>query len=202
MLTKSEERVMALGKMVKHIPNLMTMANLILGMWSISLIIHAGNFHRAALFILLGGLIDFFDGLVARKLNAVSHMGKQLDSFADIITFGVAPIVLINHIHAGQPSSSLIWLTSMVFIGAGAYRLARFNISDFTDHFLGLPIPVAGIALAIYATLHPILSRAISWHGDTPLYSKITSLFLILLSVLMVSRKKIRRFKTNSRNTH
>lgn len=178
-----------MGRLIKHIPNLMTMTNLALGMWSISLLIHQNNPIRAAMLILLGAVIDFFDGNLARKLNVVSDMGKQLDSFADIITFGVAPVVLINHIYAEHSFSTLVWLASMVFIVAGAYRLARFNTMDFSKHFLGLPIPVAGGALTVYTLLQPIWIK----HFQIPVYPKITALFLILLSIMMASKKKINR---------
>jgi len=165
------------------------MTNLALGMWSISLLIHENNPRRAAILILLGAVIDFFDGNLARKLKVTSDMGKQLDSFADIITFGVAPVVLINHIYAQHLSSGLIWLASMVFMVAGAYRLARFNTADFTNHFLGLPIPVAGGALTVYTLLQPI------WidRFHTPIYPKITVILLVLLSIMMVSKKKVNR---------
>jgi len=134
--------------------------------------------------IVLGAFADFFDGFFARKLEATSALGKELDSFADIITFGVAPVLLINYTDSYTIPFVLI-LSSLFYIVAGAYRLARFNLSDFKDYFLGLPIPVAGVSLALYS--------GVSFFWQFNYCFIITPIFVTVLSILMVSPKKIRR---------
>ena len=178
-----------------NIPNILTLINMSLGLCAVLLLIQTDHPHKAFIstaLIMLGGIVDFFDGFIARKLNATSSMGKQLDSFADIITFGTAPALLINYISTCRPSI-LIIVSSLIFTVAGAYRLARFNLSDYQDHFLGLPIPVAGIALAIYSAAYTL------WPPVHPgICTVITASFIIILSVMMVSKKKIKRIALHS----
>ena len=166
--------------MKKHLPNLLTLINILLGIAATSLLIQT-NFSEkvtiSASLIILGGICDFFDGYLARKLNAVSNLGKQLDSFADLITFGIAPIFLLNYL----TSQVYITIISGLFLIAGIYRLARHNITSLNDYFSGLPITAAGILLVVYA--------AIFSHAHTI----ITILFIILLASLMVSKVKIRK---------
>ena len=82
--------------MSKHLPNLFTLINLSLGFFSI-LLSSQGNFSSAALLILFASIADFLDGFIAKKLNAVSDLGKQLDSLSDMITFGVSPSILMYY---------------------------------------------------------------------------------------------------------
>jgi CDP-diacylglycerol--serine O-phosphatidyltransferase len=108
------------------------------------------NFFLAALLILLGSILDVLDGQLASRLNAVSDIGKELDSLADVITFGVAPTILIYHLLliVGVDKHIAI-LTSLAFVVAGAFRLARFNTmpSDRGAFFKGMPIPMASVLL-------------------------------------------------------
>jgi len=179
------------GRLLRRLPNILTLMNMSLGLSAVLVLLQTDHPYKAfiaPILIVLGGVADFFDGFLARKLNAVSGMGKQLDSFADLITFGVAPILLINYISACE-SFVVIIVASLIYIMAGAYRLARFNLADFSKHFLGLPIPAAGIALVVYSVTYPL------W--ITPDYANIrtiiTTAFIILLSAMMVSKKKIKR---------
>jgi CDP-diacylglycerol--serine O-phosphatidyltransferase len=179
-------------KLKKHIPNLFTLANMSFGLASILLLIQADHPHKAIIvpvFIFLGGVADFFDGYFARTLNVSTNMGKQLDSFADIITFGIAPIALVYYLSVSEHSIFLM-LASLIFLISGAYRLARYNLRDFSNYFMGLPITAAGVILAIYCVVYPYLIAG--WHSV--IRTIITTLFLCLLSVLMVSRKKVKRF--------
>ena len=82
--------------MSKHLPNLFTLINLSLGFFSI-LLSSQGNFSSAALLILFASIADFLDGFLSKKLNAVSDLGKQLDSLSDMITFGVSPSILMYY---------------------------------------------------------------------------------------------------------
>jgi len=182
---------MTRDRFIKHIPNTLTLTNLSLGLGAILFLIQSENPQRiliAAVLIMLGALGDFFDGFLARKLNAVTAIGKQLDSFADIITFGVAPILLINYVSQCRQIAFILG-SSLIFITAGAYRLARFNLHDFSKHFVGLPITGAGIALTIYCIAYPLWLTYLCYDFST----LITTGFIILLSVLMISSKKVRR---------
>ena len=168
--------------MLKHIPNLLTLFNITLGLLAILIIIQPSHPHKTLIIpalILMGGIVDFFDGFLARRLGATSAMGKQLDSFADIITFGIAPILLLNYI-SYSPRAILI-VSSLAYILAAAYRLARFNLRDFSNHFQGLPITAAGLILALYAAAYPLISPIL------------TPILILTLAVLMVSKKKIKR---------
>jgi CDP-diacylglycerol--serine O-phosphatidyltransferase len=143
-------------KMKKHIPNLITLLNLFCGCIAIVFAVH-DRFEMVALFVFLGIIFDFFDGLAARLLNVRSDIGLQLDSLADMVTSGVVPglvmfklleISLSNGWDTGSLVSkgleiSTLWpLLGFIITLASAYRLAKFNIDeDQTDSFIGLPTP-------------------------------------------------------------
>ncbi|MEM4755620.1 MAG: CDP-alcohol phosphatidyltransferase family protein [Candidatus Woesearchaeota archaeon] len=127
-------------------PDLLTFANLgcgVLALFFLSL----GNTTLAALLILLGVVFDYFDGKVARLLDQESKLGEYLDSFADLITFGVAVGFLFYHTHASLPSLFLV----LFFIGAGAYRLARYHLlkAQGFQGYLGMPITMNGIVFPL-----------------------------------------------------
>ncbi len=148
--------------MTKHIPNLITLLNLLSGTIAVILAVE-GNLVLAGVFVLIGIFFDFFDGLVARLLNVQSELGKQLDSLADMVTSGVVPgIILYKLLESNIPlwlSKEVVETESMqmvavkfqplVLIGllftlAAAYRLANFNIDERqTTSFIGLPTPAA-----------------------------------------------------------
>jgi CDP-diacylglycerol---serine O-phosphatidyltransferase len=163
---------------MKHIPNLFTLLNLFLGCLAIVFILQNGwmwvedpselagyraelqveQLYMASLFIGLAAVVDFFDGLVARWLNAAGEMGKQLDSLADVVSFGVAPSMLIYQFlrlslakEDDGLSASFLWLLPAFLPALGAaWRLARFNIDHTTPshYFRGTPVPAVGITLA------------------------------------------------------
>ncbi|MBK9256992.1 MAG: CDP-diacylglycerol--serine O-phosphatidyltransferase [Saprospiraceae bacterium] len=121
--------------MIKTIPTLLTLANLVCGFVAIQM----GDFYISALLILVSFVFDGFDGYAARKLSAESNMGKQLDSLADMVSFGVAPAYLY---YLMAPNDSMItYAAPVLIVMAGALRLAKFNVSPSKGHFMGLPIP-------------------------------------------------------------
>ena len=148
--------------MRKHIPNLVTLLNLLCGCIALIFAVNS-HFLMASLFILLGIFFDFFDGLLARSLNVQSPMGIQLDSLADLITCGVVPgIIMYKFMESavGGDATFVIdqgWNQTINWIGAkvtpialiglliplaSAYRLARFNLDeDQQSYFKGLPVP-------------------------------------------------------------
>ncbi|MFB9057999.1 CDP-alcohol phosphatidyltransferase family protein [Mariniflexile ostreae] len=149
--------------MKKYIPNAITLLNLLSG--SIAAIFAVnGHFVSAALFVFLGIFFDFFDGLVARKLNVQSALGLQLDSLADVVTSGLVPGIVMYKLLAlttDAPDVTSDWnvdsfkLNIMLFpiIGllitlASAYRLAKFNIDeDQQSYFKGLPTPANALLI-------------------------------------------------------
>src|ERR1700743_1411535 len=172
---------------MKSIPNLFTLLNLFFGCVAIIFILQNGivvldnpdgtqyvgtpeRIWVASLFIGLAGLVDFLDGLVARLFKATSPLGKQLDSLADVVSFGVAPGMILYQLlrlsFAGQENGlavSIGWLMpARVLPCAAAYRLARFNIDESQQYgFKGVPTPAAGLLIASL----PL----ISWYTTSPM---------------------------------
>ena len=126
--------------MKKQIPNLITLCNLLCGVFSCA---HAarGNVDVAGIFICLGIFFDFFDGMAARLLDVSSPLGKELDSLADVVTSGVAPGFILFNLLGGSQLPWLRWIGLLVPLFA-AYRLAKFNLDTRQTHsFIGLPVP-------------------------------------------------------------
>jgi len=141
------------------IPNLLTSLNLFAGLMAIMLTITSHKY-LASLLIWGAALFDGADGRVARRLDAASDFGKELDSLADLVSFGVAPAILLyNEAFSGYPW----WIYPVIglFPVAGALRLARFNVQNISGYFVGLPIPAAGGLLALAALLTPWLNNYI-----------------------------------------
>ena len=140
----------------RQIPNLITLGNLLCGVLASG---HAigGNLTYAAIFICLGIVLDFFDGLVARLLEVTSPLGKELDSLADVVTSGVAPGFILYDILSEGLIGSWTWLAfaAIPMPLFAAYRLAKFNLDTRQSHsFLGLPVPAnaliwVGLALTV-----------------------------------------------------
>ncbi|MHA7112030.1 CDP-alcohol phosphatidyltransferase family protein [Sunxiuqinia elliptica] len=181
------------------VPNTITALNLASGSMAVFLGIE-GELGLAAIFILAAAVFDFFDGMAARLLGAYSEIGKQLDSLADLVSFGLAPAAILftmlqlamfgqNQAITSIDASILEWiflLSALLVPVAGAFRLAKFNLDTRqSENFLGLPIPANAI---FYASLALILQ----W-GNAPV---VTNLILnrfnlltaiALLSALMIS---------------
>ena len=145
---------MTLQDIKNNIPNAVTCLNLLCGTLAViasfkcldTVVWGLQGYQLAFLLIALGALADFLDGLVARLLHAVSGIGKELDSLSDLVTFGLAPAMLLyNMMRAAQPDSVLCF-TAIVIPVFGALRLARFNVdTQQTTTFTGLPIPANAI---------------------------------------------------------
>lgn len=134
--------------MKKHIPNTITCCNLISGCVAVSYA-QVGRLDLALLFIVIGALFDFFDGLSARLLGVSSSIGKELDSLADVVTFGVAPAAMLSYELSvvSYPSfmeGTRVWLPYVAYVMAAfsALRLAKFNLDERqATSFIGLPTP-------------------------------------------------------------
>ena len=142
--------------MKKHIPNLVTMLNLVFGMFSIVATLE-GRYECAVWCIILAMIADGMDGRVARYLNETSELGKELDSLCDLVSFGVAPAILAYSFQLYEYGFVGI-LAAVFFAACGAFRLARFNVNTgvVKGYFMGVPIPAGGCVLAafIYMGIH------------------------------------------------
>ncbi|MBM7649959.1 CDP-diacylglycerol--serine O-phosphatidyltransferase [Bacillus ectoiniformans] len=127
--------------------NVLTLGNLALGGFSIVMTLNA-QYNLGLLLIFVAALADRFDGMVARKMNIESELGKQLDSMCDVISFGVAPALLLYSTVLHQFGFPGAFFT-VFYIGCGAFRLARFNITENNGYFQGLPITAAGCLLTL-----------------------------------------------------
>ncbi len=156
----------------------------------------------ASLFIAIAAVVDFFDGFIARLLKASSAMGKQLDSLADVVSFGVAPgLILYQFLRLSFAAdengldTSLIWLLPSVLIPcAAAYRLARFNIDESQSYgFKGVPVPAVGLVVASMPLIY--------WNTNSETVINILSnrwvlyAIILVLSYLMVSTLPIMALK-------
>ncbi len=192
---------------IRHIPNIATSLNLVCGFVSILLCME-GNLEMAAWLIFIALLFDFSDGLLARLLKAYSDLGKQLDSLADLISFGVAPAFLffkafriffemkygLFDFDGLLIFEKIVLLTPVLLVVTAALRLGKFNIDQRQEiEFIGLPTPATGIFAASYML---ILLRNQDNLLLNYLLHPVFLLFLILLfSSLMVSGIPMFSFK-------
>ncbi|SCY26986.1 CDP-diacylglycerol--serine O-phosphatidyltransferase [Alkaliphilus peptidifermentans] len=164
-------------KVKAHIPNMFTFFNLTLGILAIISILGEA-YAISALLILLAAFMDRFDGKLARKFDAESELGKELDSLCDLISFGVAPAILIWSYQLSD--IGIIGLGIIVlFAICGAYRLARFNIIEFEGFYMGIPITLCGGIVALL-TLYAI-------NYNTSIY--FTGIIMLFLSYSMISKR-------------
>jgi CDP-diacylglycerol--serine O-phosphatidyltransferase len=183
-----------MGKLRYSIPNSFTALSLLLGLGSI-VTTQIGDLEFAAWLIVWCGLLDTMDGLAARLLNATSDFGAEFDSMADLVSFGVAPAVLIFNaglqIGGVEVESGQFWVLLLacgVFVLAGAMRLARFNLGTSQPGkgwFTGVPITAAGGGLLSSMVL------VLLYHQDTssvlPLHLYLP-IVMFVLAILMISR--------------
>ncbi len=190
----------------KHIPNILTLSNLACGILSIFLILNCDNTFLnitsekqssllGVYLIFIGSFFDFLDGFIANMLNAKSELGKQLDSFADLVTFGIAPSFLMWELISFRISNTEfapIAYGIFIFPIFATIRLAKFNISKNQNiSFKGMPVPSAALFIAsIYIFMINNSSLFFLLGGNTyhlPWY-EITLLSIVLLfSILMIS---------------
>lgn len=187
-----------LRKLMFVLPNLFTVSSIFCGVYSITL--SAGeptgdNFYRAAVAIFFGSFFDAFDGRVARLTRTQSDFGVELDSLADVISFGVAPAILVyKWALAGMGIGGI--LISSLYAACGAIRLARFNVLAHSEsgtqrYFVGLPIPLAaGMLVALVIALNNLHAPVAEAVGLWPIAT-----LVLMLSFLMVSTVRYRTFK-------
>jgi CDP-diacylglycerol--serine O-phosphatidyltransferase len=142
------------------LPSGLTIANLFFGIFAI-VAASRGDPTRAGLYVVLAGIFDVLDGRVARATNTGSQLGSELDSLVDIVSFGVAPAMIMYFAVLNREGWD--WVFSFAFIACAALRLARFNVEQAgraKRYFHGLPSPAAGLTLATYY-----------WFSQTALYN-------------------------------
>jgi len=174
------------------VPNLLTSAGLFCGIFAI-VVTTQSHFIHAALAILAAQIFDILDGRVARLTNTTSRFGTEYDSLCDLVSFGVAPGMLIYR-WALTSWGAWGWLAIALFVTCSALRLARYNtmISVLPrGHFLGLPVPAASAMLASVVLMYKYVGRS-------GLPDKHVTLLLITyaLAILMVSNIPYNNFKT------
>ena len=184
----------------KHIPNMLTCVSLAFGFYA-SILGISGNYYGAMIAILIAAVFDFTDGLAARLLKAYSPMGKELDSLADMVSFGVAPgMMLFSFVDKLLYSLSWneSWVCKLLLLSAfaipvfSALRLAKFNIDTRqTTSFLGLPVPAHAIFWSALIVAISYGSTTNSCSGMFPLTQLITAIspeaLIIILSVTAVA---------------
>jgi CDP-diacylglycerol---serine O-phosphatidyltransferase len=209
---------------MKHIPNLFTLLNLFFGCIAVVCILQNGitivysaegtqyadipeRIWLAPLFIGLAALVDFLDGFLARLLKQSSPLGRELDSLADVVSFGVAPGMIIyqflrmSFMHQQDGADvSMIWLLpSFILPCAAAYRLAVFNLdSTQTKSFKGVPVPAVGLTIASLPMIY--WTRNNNWVMSILLNKWILYIIVILLSWAMTSRLPMLSGKIGGKN--
>ena len=174
------------------LPNIISYVNMSLGAIAIFISVNHAliNIKIASMLILIAGITDKLDGYAARKLGASSKLGRELDSFSDLVSFGVAPVILWWNLNKGILGISGI-VVSLFFIGGGVYRLARYNVAKEEKYIVGLPITIAGVIMGAKHLLDA--NYRLNFVSENTINIE-NMLMMILLSILMVSSFKIKRF--------
>lgn len=171
------------------IPSLFTTGNLLCGYIAVVRSLES-EFEWAAIAIAIAAILDRLDGWVARLTGTTSDFGVQLDSLADIISFGMAPAFLV-YTWALSDLQKPWSLVPFLYLAAGAARLARFNISALAQdkrYFVGLPIPAAACVLAAFVFYNPA-------RIEDPIAGALVAVMVATVATLMVSKVRYRSFK-------
>jgi CDP-diacylglycerol---serine O-phosphatidyltransferase len=185
----------SMRQVVVVMPSAFTLGNLFFGFWSIVSAFN-GNFRWAGWFIVFAGILDMLDGRVARLSGTGSRFGAELDSLVDLISFGVAPALLMYFLDFSN-AGRFAWILCYIYVVAVALRLARFNVQSAgkpsTAWFTGMPSPSAGMTLAVY---YPFSQT--NWYRASLAYLDLQHeglvVLMLLLAVLMVSNVKYPKF--------
>lgn len=188
-LETEDARAQRLAMYIYILPNLMTTGNLFCGFFAVIQSIK-GNFLWAAYAIVVAAIFDQLDGRLARLTRSTSKFGAEYDSLCDLVSFGMAPGVLL-FLWALQPFARLGWVACFLFVACGALRLARFNVQANVvekNYFQGLPIPMAaGIVASSVLAFQDLELEPMGNYG--------LLIMTILLAIVMVSNFRFRSFK-------
>jgi len=181
------------NSIIRHLPNAITLLNLVAGCLSI-VSAFEGSLQMAGIFILIAAVFDFFDGFTARLLGAYSPLGKELDSLSDVVSFGVAPAMILFHLlksslgidsSEGLLSGHLLLAIPFIMAAFSSLRLGIFNLDERqTSSFIGLPTPAnALLTVGLVFGLHSGWSSFFSFFTSSP---AILILIIIIQSALLV----------------
>ncbi|MGH7701473.1 MAG: CDP-diacylglycerol--serine O-phosphatidyltransferase [Gemmatimonadales bacterium] len=182
-------------RVVVVIPSAFTLGNLFFGIWAI-VSAYNRNFLWAGWFVVFAGVLDMLDGRVARLSNTGSRFGAELDSLVDVISFGVAPALILYFLEFAW-AGKFAWLLCYFYVVAVAVRLARYNVQHderpTPGWFTGMPSPSAGMTLAVY---YPFSQT--NWYQASLAYLNLQkeglAVLMVVLSLLIVSTVKYPRF--------
>ncbi|HHT20958.1 MAG TPA: CDP-diacylglycerol--serine O-phosphatidyltransferase [Tissierellia bacterium] len=166
----------------RNLANAITLANMGLGILAL-IMATSGQLSLSVSLILMAGLFDRFDGMVARRMNITSELGVQLDSLSDLISFGISPaLIVFIYKFSSHPKFLVIGsIATVLYVLCGGLRLARYNVTGtIDDHFVGVPITLCGMLLALsllFERVSPIVYAG----------------FMIILAYLMISHIPIRK---------
>jgi CDP-diacylglycerol--serine O-phosphatidyltransferase len=185
----------SMRQVVVVMPSAFTLGNLFFGFWAVVSAFN-GNFRWAGWFIVFAGILDMLDGRVARLSGTGTRFGAELDSLVDVISFGVAPALLIYFLDFAS-AGRFSWILCYIYVTAVALRLARFNVlsagKPSTGWFTGMPSPSAGMTLAVY---YPFSQT--EWYRASIAYLDLQHqglvVLMLLLALLMVSNVKYPKF--------
>lgn len=183
--------------MKKHIPNFITTLNLFSGCIGIIMALQFSRLDYAAYFIAIAAFFDFLDGLAARLLHVKSEIGKELDSLADVVSFGVLPGIIVYQLMINSPNTpvtnsfvSVFSLVALIIPVLSAVRLAKFNLDTRqTTSFIGLPVP----ANALFLGSLPLIKLQAGYSDSLSYLTAITDNYYALafiaigMSLLLVS---------------
>lgn len=182
---------------IQLLPNLMTVTAICAGLTAIRFGLH-GRYELAVQLILLAGILDGLDGRLARALGSDSQMGAELDSLADFLNFGVAPVLVI-YFWALQSMPSAGWLAVLIFAVCAVLRLARFNVKKKSDdegettpdnNFTGVPSPAGAILVMLPMFLSfSVVDGRIMAPG-------LIAIYMVVIGLLMISKFPTPSFKT------
>lgn len=173
---------------LRNLPNALTFSNMALGI-IICLMIHSNSLFSIRIgcyMIYIAAILDLLDGYLARQLNVSSEMGKQLDSFADFVTFGLAPVALfLSNMHTVPV---VILMILILYPLAGGYRLARYNTKGNCQCFTGVPITASGFILVTALLINSYIHK-----GYSTRFVAVYLILVLVLSILMVSNLRVNR---------
>ena len=188
----------------RFFPNTLTILNMFLGFSSIILIMN-DSFIEAGLLILLAGLMDIFDGKIARLLGISSKFGVEFDSLADVVSFCVAPSILVYNLYCNEFNSIIGAIFSFIPLIAGTVRLAKYNLESDEDnpksYFVGLSTPISTVTILAFMYFSNQLGGS-DYYGDPRLgLALVCFLGLLMLSPIHFPKVPLITFKSSSSNS-
>ena len=184
-------------RIIKHIPNTITSMNLLCGALGV-IFTFKGELNIAFYLMIASAVFDFFDGFAARLLKAFSPIGKDLDSLADMVSFGLLPAMMLHRRMVEGGVTGILSYIPLIIVVFSALRLAKFNIDDRqTENFLGLPTPACAMwcGALIYAADNGVMTSVDMLHN--PFFIPVASVILAFLLVCEIPMLSI-KFKKGS----